>query len=460
MDEAPHRDKLGSLEDFRRDLHQCLTKWPDALFELADAMLCVPAAVGSVPSLSLEPEFRRSHGSLYKALAQGRIDQERLRRLLVSHRPADWPLVFAVDASTFERCDAETSPERGFYHSASKHSAGQPIVAGWSYQWISQLSFDPDSWTAPVDATRIPPSEDATTATVNQVRRLVRLLPRDDQVPMFVFDAGYDPIAISDGLSDEAVQVLVRLRSDRVFYGDPIRRRRPGRGRPSRHGRRFKLSEREGRPEARRRYSPRRQALRQRTGAGVARPAPETARARPLVRCRGSPTDRARHRHQGRRRASAEAELARQQDTVAVVVRTGRARPRAVLSRLPAPFRPRAHIQVREEHARLDRSLAEDARAGRPLDLARRRRLHAAPTGAWPRRRHAHALGAAVSARQAHPGAGAARISASSCNYRHTRQRTEIDDGRSWTAERHTKTPKNPLSGGQKSGVARWLRFN
>ena len=68
------------------------------------------------------------------------------------HPPGDWPLVFAVDASTWDRCDAETSPERGFYYSASKHSAGQPIVAGWSYQWITQLDWAPDSWTAPLDA--------------------------------------------------------------------------------------------------------------------------------------------------------------------------------------------------------------------------------------------------------------------------------------------------------------------
>src|SRR5438067_2011395 len=94
-------------------------------------------------------------------------------------------LVFAVDASTWDRCDAECSPERGFYHSASKHSAGQPIVAGWSYQWISQLGWTPDSWTAPLDATRITPKMDATDATVTQVRRLVDLLPADQAVPMF-----------------------------------------------------------------------------------------------------------------------------------------------------------------------------------------------------------------------------------------------------------------------------------
>jgi len=57
-----------------------------------------------------------------------------MRDLLAEHRPPDWPLVFAVGASTWARCDAETSPERGFYYPASKHSAGKPIVAGWSYQ--------------------------------------------------------------------------------------------------------------------------------------------------------------------------------------------------------------------------------------------------------------------------------------------------------------------------------------
>src|SRR5450756_1613038 len=165
---------ITELRDFRSSLHQCLSPWGDALFELTDAALCAPAPVVSVPSLSLEPEFRRSHGSLYKALERGCVDEARLRRLLVEHRPSAWPLVFAVDASTWDRCDAECSPERGFHYSASKHSAGQPIVAGWSYQWICQLDWAPDSWTAPLDAMRITPAMDATTATIDQVRQLRR----------------------------------------------------------------------------------------------------------------------------------------------------------------------------------------------------------------------------------------------------------------------------------------------
>jgi hypothetical protein len=236
----------AALAGFRNRFYGCLTGWRDALFELCDAVLCSPAPVGSVPSLSLEPEFRRSHGSLYKALAKGRIDEDRLRRLLVATRPNDWPLIFAVDASTWDRCDAECSPQRGFYYSASKHSAGQPIVAGWNYQWISQLCWEPNSWTAPMDAMRIPPTTDTTNATIDQIRRLVGLLPDDADVPMFVLDAGYDPIAIGHELAATRAQMLCRIRDDRVFHADPPARpnRPPGTGgRPPRHGTRFKCSD-------------------------------------------------------------------------------------------------------------------------------------------------------------------------------------------------------------------------
>jgi hypothetical protein len=236
----------GELIGFRHELRDSLFGWGDALFELCDAALCAPSPVGSVPSLSLEPVFRRSHGSLYKALARGSIDDIWLRRALISYRPAGWPMIFAVDASTWDRCDAETSPERGFYYSASKHSAGQPIVAGWSYQWICQLNWAPDSWTAPLDAMRIPPTVDTTDATVEQVQRLVGLLGADSEVPMFVFDAGYDPIALTDALADTRAQVLVRIRNDRVFYADaPPKPNRPATsgGRPPRHGSRFALAD-------------------------------------------------------------------------------------------------------------------------------------------------------------------------------------------------------------------------
>ena len=148
-----------------------------------------------------------------------------------------------VDASTWDRCDAECSPERGFHYSASKHSAGQPIVAGWSYQWISQLSWAPDSWTAPMDALRITPAMDAAGATIDQVNQLVARLPTDREIPLFVFDAGYDAIALGHGLADTRAEVLVRIASTRVFHPDPEPHRDKTIGRPRRHRPRIVLAD-------------------------------------------------------------------------------------------------------------------------------------------------------------------------------------------------------------------------
>jgi hypothetical protein len=155
---------LARLGAFRTELRACCTRRGDALFELGDALLSADSFL-SLPHLSLEPTHRRGWGSAYAALACGRIDAERLRDLLVTSLPAADPLVFAVDVTTWPRCDAECSPQRGYYYHPSRHSAGQPIVAGWAFQWVCQLSFDRDSWTAPVDARRLHPLDDTDQTT-------------------------------------------------------------------------------------------------------------------------------------------------------------------------------------------------------------------------------------------------------------------------------------------------------
>src|SRR5919198_340521 len=52
---------LARLGAFRTELHACLTRRGDALFELGDALLCAPA-IPSVAQLSLEPIHRRGRG--------------------------------------------------------------------------------------------------------------------------------------------------------------------------------------------------------------------------------------------------------------------------------------------------------------------------------------------------------------------------------------------------------------
>ena len=112
--------------------------------------------------------------------------------------------VYAVDESAWPRCYAEASPGRGYYYHPSRHSAGQPIVAGWSYQLVAELGFERDSWIAPVDARRVPPEQDANDVAAEQVKALVcRLCGRDSgggESHLFVFDAGYDPVRLQKGL--------------------------------------------------------------------------------------------------------------------------------------------------------------------------------------------------------------------------------------------------------------------
>jgi hypothetical protein len=175
---------LARLGHFRAELHACFTRRADALFELGDALLCAQAPVPSLPHLSLEPVYRRGWGSLYAALARGRIDAERLRDLLASYLPDAGPPVFAVDVTAWPRCDAECSPARGYYYHPSRHSAGQPIIAGWAYQWICQLSFERDSWTAPVDARRLHPLDDTDQTAAGQIHALLARLPASEAVPL------------------------------------------------------------------------------------------------------------------------------------------------------------------------------------------------------------------------------------------------------------------------------------
>jgi hypothetical protein len=233
---------LARLAAFRAELHACFTRRADALFELGDALLCAPA-VPSLPHLSLEPVCQRGWGSIYAALARGQIDAERLRDLLADCLPDAGPLVFAVDVTTWPRCDAECSPERGYYYHPSRHSAGQPIIAGWAFQWIAQVSFERDSWTAPVDAARLHPLDDTDQQAAYQVRALLERLPASEAVPWFVFDGGYDSAQLTLDLADLPAAVLVRLRSDRCFYADPPPRPPGATGRPRRHGAKFNCAD-------------------------------------------------------------------------------------------------------------------------------------------------------------------------------------------------------------------------
>ena len=131
----------------------------------------------------------------------------------------------------------QTSPERALYYHASRHSAGQPIVAGWSYSWIAQVGFARESWTAPMSARRMRPQENSNAVAAEQIATFLPHLPADGSLPWFLFDAGYDPVQLTQALGEARAAILVRLRAGRCFYADPTAQ--PRTGRPRRHGHKF-----------------------------------------------------------------------------------------------------------------------------------------------------------------------------------------------------------------------------
>ena len=228
---GPARGDLARLAGFRRGLYRCFTRWPDTLFEICDALLCASGPMASLPYLTLEPQLRRGHGSVYKALARGQVDQPALADLVAGHAEDGWPAWFAVDASTWPRPKARCSPGRTFCYDAGKDDATgrvPPVTAGWSFQWVCQLSARADSWTAPMDVAWLDAAADHNEVAAAQVRGLVRRLAaargaagEPPRVPLFAFDAGYSPVRLSLALRDEPVQVLVRIRGDRSFTFPP-----------------------------------------------------------------------------------------------------------------------------------------------------------------------------------------------------------------------------------------------
>jgi DDE superfamily endonuclease len=243
---------LSVLSGFRLDFHACLTARADELCELADAVLCADGPVRCLAGLSLAAEHRRGHGALYDAVNHGRVDIARLRRSLAGlplPRAADGRLVLAADVSNWLRPGAATSPGRLFCHVYGRGKGQAQMIPGWPYSVIAALEPGRTSWTAVLDAVRLRPDDDEAEVTAAQVREVVtRLITaghwrEGDPRILVIFDAGYDVTRLAWLLADLPVDVLGRLRSDRVLYFPAPQQRRPGRGRPARHGAEFKLAD-------------------------------------------------------------------------------------------------------------------------------------------------------------------------------------------------------------------------
>ena len=405
----------GRLAGFRRDLYWCLGRRRDALFEVADAVLCGQERVLMLAELSLEPECRRGHGAVYDALNCGEVHFARLRRALPALPLPAWDdgrIRLAVDVSNWLRPDAEASPQRLFCHCYARGKGNAQMIPGWPYSWVAALSPGRTSWTLPLDAVRLGPADDATEVTAAQVRDVVTRIigsgqwKEGDPDIIIVFDAGYDLTRLAWLLAGLPADITGRLRSDRVmhFPAPPLP------ARPASHRRAAAPARAQARVRGpadlagpgghhRDRDSP----LRHRDGDGLAPAAPAAGTPRQLGRPRRRAARHRGHPHPARRRSPARP--ARRGPGMAVVLprRRHRRRSEPGLAGVPAPLRYRAHIPVPQAAPRLDPPETPRPGRRRPVDLAGYRLLRPAVPRPAPSRRHPAALAAALPARPATP---------------------------------------------------------
>ncbi|HZR44215.1 MAG TPA: transposase [Ktedonobacteraceae bacterium] len=214
---------FNTLKQIRKLTYDSFERGADALFNLCDALLCEDQA-RSLPELSQSPFFERAWPSLYQALSNGRINEERLREIwikaLLSEVPCAQTIWISVDASPIPRPEAETSPDRGIIHVSNLPRAVKPISVGWQFSTVMLLPQDPSSWIGLLDQRRISTEQTAIEVAIAQLRAMVPLVQRPI---IIVADRWYATAEFLRACKELACQVLIRLKRNRKLYRPRVR---------------------------------------------------------------------------------------------------------------------------------------------------------------------------------------------------------------------------------------------
>ena len=235
---TPFSYTFEELGAFRQAVYtECLTARADALFEVGDALLTTPYVTSPV-ALSLSPSFRRKWPSLFDALSDGGVDQAALRSVLFRYAPPDPTPLWAIDHTLWARPDAVTLPHRGFYHQPTRVPGGKPVGIGHAYTTVGIVPEAEGSWCLPLDQRRISIAQTPVEAGAAQLKELLR---KGNCRPLVTGDSEYACAPFLKEMKGAACDLLLRVRPNRVLYGEPGPY--SGIGRPRVHGARFALSE-------------------------------------------------------------------------------------------------------------------------------------------------------------------------------------------------------------------------
>jgi len=235
--------QFNNLIEFRQAVYDHgLVRFADAQFDLVDALLLSPP-IRSFPELSLSHAFRRQWHSAYAAIEEGEQDREWLEHYFIEQIPAEGPQIFSLDGTSWLQPAANTLPDRQYVYSPTKMVTSRPIGIGQPYSVLAWAPERHSSWAPSLSIRRVSSEQTDVEVGVEEVKLLCRrrseAMKKD--LHLIVADAKYGNHHFLGPLRQEPCGALVRMRRDRVLYGEPGPYR--GKGRPRVHGDRFAFKE-------------------------------------------------------------------------------------------------------------------------------------------------------------------------------------------------------------------------
>jgi hypothetical protein len=229
--------KRAKLEEFRQAAYNYLGRAHDATFELTDAILLTRNAY-SLADLSLSLVFRRKWPSIYEALQDSRPQRQKLMQLYIKQMPIQGRLLLAGDHTAWSRPDALTLQERTIEHCSATVAGNKPITIGQGYSTIAWIPENSGSWALPLRHEQITSWENPIEKATWQLQQVCEHLPTR---PISVWDSEYGCAPFVSKTANIKADILVRLRSNLCLWGAPPAY--SGKGRPRKHGDKFKLNE-------------------------------------------------------------------------------------------------------------------------------------------------------------------------------------------------------------------------
>ena len=227
---------LKHLKNFRLCAYQLLGTGKDAAMDLMDAVL-VTRSVYSFAELSLSPVFRRKWPSLYEATEDCCPMRRGLMKLYIQEIPKNNRIILAGDHTAYPRLYAETLKDRTFEHGA-KVLSGKPITLGHGYSTIAWIPEISGSWALPLRHERITSHDSPLTKAAFQLRQVCHHLPLR---PLSLWDSEYGCAPFLKLTADIPADKIMRLRPNRCLWDVP--KQQSKKGRPKKHGAKFKLCE-------------------------------------------------------------------------------------------------------------------------------------------------------------------------------------------------------------------------